>query len=117
MPCESIAYNLKRLGYGTHALHNHTATFYDRNVAYANLGFDSFTPVEMMTDVRYNQLGWECDDVLTGEILSALDSTDGSDYVFGVTVQGHGNTRASRSMKMSLSRADTISMARSRTIS
>ena len=88
--CESIAYNLKRLGYGTHALHNHTATFYDRNVAYANLGFDSFTPVEMMTDVRYNQLGWECDDVLTGEILSALDSTDGPDYVFGVTVQGHG---------------------------
>lgn len=88
--CESVAANLKALGYGTHAIHNHTAVFYDRNVAYSNLGFDSFTPVEMMNGVTYNPLGWERDDVMTSEIISALDSTDGPDLVFGVTVQGHG---------------------------
>ena len=88
--CESIAQNLKTLGYSTHAIHNHTAVFYDRNVAYSSLGFETFTPVEMMTGVTYNLLGWERDDVLTGEIISALDSTESPDFVFTVTVQGHG---------------------------
>lgn len=89
--CESVAFNLKRLGYSTHAIHNHTATFYDRNIAYSYLGFDTFTPVEMMCGVSYNLLGWECDDIMTDEILSALDSTgETPDFVFGVTVQGHG---------------------------
>ncbi|MCI8388528.1 MAG: LTA synthase family protein [Clostridiales bacterium] len=88
--CESIAANLKSLGYSTHAIHNHTATFYDRNVSYASLGFDTFTPVELMSGVRYNPLGWECDDIMTDQILSALNSTAESDFVFAVTVQGHG---------------------------
>ena len=88
--CESIAYDLKAEGYSTHALHNHTATFYNRHIVYANLGFDSFTPAEMMNGLTYNPLGWERDEVLTGEIISALDSSEGSDFVFAVTVQGHG---------------------------
>lgn len=88
--CESIAYDLKAEGYGTHALHNHTATFYNRHIVYSNLGFDSFTPAEMMSELTYNPLGWERDEVLTDEIISALDSTGGSDFVFAVTVQGHG---------------------------
>lgn len=45
-PCETIAYNLKELGYSTHAMHNHTGTFYGRNEVYPNLGFDTFTPAE-----------------------------------------------------------------------
>lgn len=89
-PCESIAYSLKAIGYSTHAIHNHTATFYNRNTVYANLGFDSFTPAEMMNDLTYNPLGWERDEVMTEEILSALDSSDGVDFVFAVTVQCHG---------------------------
>lgn len=88
--CESIANDLKALGYGTHALHNHTATFYDRHKVYSSLGFDTFTPAEMMTELTYNPLGWERDAVLTDEIISALDTTEGSDFVFAVTVQGHG---------------------------
>ncbi|MBQ8509127.1 MAG: LTA synthase family protein [Clostridia bacterium] len=88
--CESIASVLRELGCGTHAIHNHTATFYDRHIVYGNLGFDTFTPIEMMSGVKYNPLGWACDDVMTGEILSALDSTESSDFVFAVTVQGHG---------------------------
>ena len=88
--CESIANDLKSLGYSTHAMHNHTATFYDRHIVYSHLGFDSFTPAEMMNGLTYNPLGWERDEVLTGEIISALDSTEGKDFVFAVTVQGHG---------------------------
>lgn len=88
--CESIAADLRAEGYGTHALHNHTATFYNRHIVYSNLGFDSFTPAELMNGLTYNPLGWERDEVLTDEIISALDMTEGEDFVFAVTVQGHG---------------------------
>ena len=87
----SLATVFSKLGYGTCALHNHTATFYSRNKVYANLGFDTFVPVEYMQDVEYNGIGWEKDSVLTGEIMKALGATDGADFVFAVSVEGHGN--------------------------
>ncbi len=88
--CETAAYNLKELGYTTHALHNHTATFYDRFSVYANLGFDTFTAAEYMKGIEYNAIGWEKDAILTDYIIKALDSTDTRDFVFAVSVQGHG---------------------------
>lgn len=88
--CETINYDLKELGYACHAIHNHQGTFYDRNKVYADLGFDTFTPLEYMNDVEVNPLGWAKDYVLTGEILKALDSTKGLDFVFAISVQAHG---------------------------
>ena len=88
--CESVGYDLKKNGYATHALHDHTATFYDRNIVYKNLGFDSFTPIEYMIAPERNPLGWAKDTVLSDEIVKALDSTEESDFVFAVSVQGHG---------------------------
>lgn len=88
--CESVNYALKDEGYSCHAIHNHTATFYDRNKVYANLGFDTFTPVEYMLHVERNPLGWAKDGVLTEEILKALNSTEGQDFVYTISVQAHG---------------------------
>lgn len=87
---ESICYYLKKLNYSTHAIHNNDATFYDRNQVYTNLGFDTFTSLEYMQNVKYNANNWAEDDVLSGEILKAMDSTDDRDFVFTVTVQAHG---------------------------
>ncbi len=88
--CESIAYDLLRSGYRTHAIHNHEGTFYSRNDVYKNLGFESFTSIEYFKDPTYNSTGWAHDALLTDEILYLLDSTDESDFVFAVSVQGHG---------------------------
>ena len=88
--CETIAYDLASLGYSAHAMHNHTATFYDRYRVYANLGFDTFTPAEHMIGIEYNDLDWEKDKILTKYIMKALESTDTPDFVFAVSVQGHG---------------------------
>ena len=88
--CESMAFNLKELGYTAHAIHNHTGTFYNRNTVYASMGFDDFEPVEYMTDVTRNIIGWSNDSVLTREINLALDSTEGPDYVYAISVQLHG---------------------------
>lgn len=87
---ESVAYDLKEMGYSSHAIHNHTGRFYGRNWVYPDLGFDSFTSVEYMNDVERNPLDWAKDFILTGEITKALESTEGPDYVFAVSVQGHG---------------------------
>ena len=88
--CESVAYDLKNLGYGTHAIHNNRGTFYSRYHVYGNLGFDTFTSLEYMHNVTYNQLGWAKDAVLTDEIMKALKSTDTPDYIYTVAVQTHG---------------------------
>lgn len=88
--CESMPVNLRALGYKSHAIHNNTGTFYRRNTVYGSLGFDTFTPIECMGNVSYNQLEWCLDAPLTDEILRALDSTEEQDFVFTVTVQTHG---------------------------
>ena len=88
--CESIAYNLKAEGYATHALHNNNASFYDRNTVFANLGFDTFTSVEYMQNVRLNPMGWARDAVLNDEIDKILDATTGQDFIYAITVQSHG---------------------------
>ena len=88
--CETICYNLAELGYTSHAFHNHTGTFYNRNIVYKNLGFNTFTPVEYMNSYDVNPLGWAKDYVLEGEIMKAIESTTGNDLVFAVSVQGHG---------------------------
>ena len=87
---ESLASVLRGLGYGTHAVHNNNATFYDRDVVYNNLSFETYTPLEYMSNVEYNALGWAKDSVLTGEILKCLESNDEKNFVFAVSVQPHG---------------------------
>lgn len=88
--CETMATQFKMLGYSTHAMHNHDGTFYDRYIVYKNLGFDTFTPMEYMYDVEHTQKNWEKDNVLTGEIMKTLKSTEDKDFIFTVSVQGHG---------------------------
>jgi phosphoglycerol transferase MdoB-like AlkP superfamily enzyme len=88
--CDSGVYTLKNFGYATHAIHNNTADFYNRNNAYKNLGFDTFTSLEYMYDVDYTAYDWAKDYCLTPAITKTLDSTAGEDFVFAVSVQAHG---------------------------
>ena len=89
--CESAPYVLKNLGYTTHAVHNNEANFYGRRSIFPNLGFDTFTSAEYMPEEEdKNPLGWTKDEVLTDEILKCLDSTNGSDYIYTISTQGHG---------------------------
>lgn len=88
--CETPAFTLKEYGYSSHAVHNHTATFYDRNVVYSSLGFDTFIPLEMMHNPEFTTLGWAKDKILTEQITDCLLSTEGQDFIFTVSVQAHG---------------------------
>ena len=88
--CETIAYDLLASGYRTHAIHNHEGSFYLRNEVYKNLGFEDFTSIEYFKEPTFNETGWAHDALLTEEILCMLAGTAESDFVFAVSVQGHG---------------------------
>lgn len=89
--CESLSFNLKPLGYTTHAMHNNVGTFYDRNTVFSQLGFDTFTSIEYMQDIERTPNNWAKDKVLTSEILQVLNTTKNQDFIYAISVQGHGS--------------------------
>lgn len=88
--CESIAFNLSALGLTAHAIHNNDGTFYGRHEVFSQLGFDTFTPIEYMGSYPTTPLGWAKDNILTEQIMKALNSTEGQDFIYTISVQGHG---------------------------
>ena len=88
---ESVNYDLKELGYSTHAIHNNKGTFYGRNSVFSQLGFDTFTSLEYMNVEEYTPKDWAKDFYLTDEILKCFNSTEGSDFVYTISVQAHGD--------------------------
>ncbi|MGN0506265.1 MAG: LTA synthase family protein [Lachnospiraceae bacterium] len=88
--CESVAYNLKELGFSASAIHNNDGTFYGRNEVFSNLGFDRFDSIEYMQKVELTPLDWAKDKILVGEIMSIMKLTEEKDYIYTISVQGHG---------------------------
>ena len=87
---ESAATAFKSFGYGAHAIHNHSGNFYSRAKVFNTIGFDTFVCKEFMNfDTTPN--GWAKDEVLLEHINDCLDSTEQQDFVFTITVQGHGS--------------------------
>ncbi len=89
--CESIAADLKAIGYGTHAVHNNGGNFYSRVNAFSMMGFDSFTSKELMdiTEFTPNE-GWAEDSILASEVMKTLTCTEGPDLTYVITVGQHG---------------------------
>ena len=87
---ESAATAFKSFGYGAHAVHNHSGNFYSRAKVFNHTGFDTFVCKEFMNfDSTPN--GWAKDEVLLEHINDCLNSTEQQDFVFTITVQGHGS--------------------------
>ena len=89
--CDSVPYALKEIGYNTHAIHNNKATFYSRSTVFPNLGFETYTSKEYMDISNQTPTGWLKDDVLVGAVMDCLESTENQDYIFTISVQGHGD--------------------------
>lgn len=89
--CESAATALSALGYGTHAAHPNGGNFYSRARVFNNTGFDSFTSKEFMNILQTTPNNWAKDDILVEHITDALDSDEQQDFIFAISVQGHGD--------------------------
>lgn len=89
--CESAATALASLGYGTHAAHPNGGNFYSRARVFNNTGFDSFTSKEFMNILQTTPNNWAKDDILVEHITDAMDSDEQQDFIFAISVQGHGD--------------------------
>ncbi|MCL1950246.1 MAG: LTA synthase family protein [Turicibacter sp.] len=90
-PVESLPHNLRPLGYTSHAIHNNTGTFYNRHNVFSSMGFDTFTSSEFMDIGEVTEIGWPTDRLLVDPIFSALNATEGPDFLFVISVQSHGD--------------------------
>lgn len=87
---ETIGFLLKNEGYYNTIIHNNRASFYDRDVVFPNMGYDRYVSSEFMIDLEYTPVGWFKDKCLTYEIFKALKSSEGSDFIYSISVQPHG---------------------------
>lgn len=90
IPVESLCSILKNQGYGAYAIHNNKGSFYDRQHVYDEMGFDAFISLEYMYNIERTSTGWAKDKTLVDDIMKCLRDTDGQDFVFTISVQGHG---------------------------
>lgn len=89
---ESVASDMGTLGYSSHVIHNNGGNFYSRANAFSMMGFDSFTCKEMLDITEYTPIeSWPTDDILIQSTADAMDSTPGHDFVYTITVEGHGD--------------------------
>lgn len=87
---ESAATALAKYGYGTEALHNNGGNFYSRAQVFNDMGFDHYTSKEFMNILQTTPKGWATDDILVPNIMESMDTTEGQDFVFTISVEGHG---------------------------
>ena len=88
--CESLALDLKTIGYSSSMLHSYTGSFYYRNTVYSNLCFDRFVSLEYMDGYTVTPKGWAKDKILEKYILQCMETTDEPDFLYTITVQTHG---------------------------
>ncbi len=88
----SMVRYLKELGYLTYAIHPYKATFWGRDSAYANMGFDKFySMTEMKHQDKYDV--FISDDALTDEIIDRYKErrlvSDAPVFSFNVSIANH----------------------------
>ncbi len=88
---ESAATALEGLGYNSYALHNNGGNFYSRAEVFNNLGFDGYVSEEFMNIRRTTDQGWATDRILVENIMDCLDTSKDSEFIFTITVEGHGS--------------------------
>ena len=89
--CESTAYYLKDQGYRTSVIHNNEGDFYSRNKVFPQLGFETFTSLEYMNGYELTYTGWAKDEILIDEIREIMNTTAEADYIYAISVEGHGD--------------------------
>lgn len=86
----SLASWLRSLGYRTSAIHPHTGSFWQRNIAFPLMGFDTFISEENFGP--HQRAGYYISDKdLTDRIAKKLgDDSDAPQFIFAISMENHG---------------------------
>ena len=86
----SYVQKFKDAGYSTLAVHPYFGSMYKRNFNYPTLGFDEFIDMSSMDDAeRLGNSDYITDEYVFDLILDKLDSGDGKQFIWTVTMQNH----------------------------
>lgn len=88
-PVEALPTILKRQGYESTAIHTYHNWFYGRNNVYQNFDFDRFISQEFFHEPEYSG-PYIRDTELSKRILQEIYKTDKPDFIYAVSMQGHG---------------------------
>ena len=86
----SLVSQFNDLGYYTVGMHPYSASGWQRNEVYPYLGFDDTYFSKDFQNKRYVR-GYVSDETMYDQIISIDESTDEPLFVFGVTMQNHGD--------------------------
>lgn len=86
---DSLAKDLKELGYVATAMHPQNPVNYHRDKIYQQLGFGEFLSIDDFGDAPYFHNG-VCDYVTYDKILELLRTDERPQFIFDVTMQNHG---------------------------
>ena len=86
---DSLAKDLKELGYVVTAMHPQNPVNYHRDKIYQQLGFGEFLSIDDFGDAPYYHNG-VCDYVTYDKILELLRTDERPQFIFDVTMQNHG---------------------------
>lgn len=88
-PIEALPTILKKQGYETTAIHTYDNWFYGRNNVYQNFDFDKFISKEFFHNPEYSGQ-YIRDTELSRRILEEMKKTDKPDFIYAISMQGHG---------------------------
>ncbi len=89
-PVNSIAWELKALGYSTVAIHPNAAQFYNRHIAMPKLGFDKFISRKDFTVLQPKHGTYINDDDLNSKIIAQLDAANEPTFIMAISMENHG---------------------------
>jgi phosphoglycerol transferase MdoB-like AlkP superfamily enzyme len=77
-------------GYKTFAVHGNAGGFWNRDKAFAEMGFDRFiTRIDFPAGAKTD--GWFLsDEAMTDQIMAVLDKSSAPTLIFAVSIEGHG---------------------------
>ncbi|MCQ6276857.1 sulfatase-like hydrolase/transferase [Bacillus sp. V3B] len=89
-PVHSLATTFSELDYHTTAIHTYHSWFYRRNEVYKHLGFDKFTSLETLGNKPKIDGMFTDDEVINDLIINEMKKTENPDFIYTITMQGHG---------------------------
>ena len=88
-PMPSLATFFRSEGYSAIAVHPFQEWFWNRREVYKRFGFEEFRSEETLPPME-KRGAFASDDALTNEIIQTVDAAEKPQFLFAVTLQGHG---------------------------
>ncbi|MGN8151808.1 LTA synthase family protein [Agrobacterium sp. 22094] len=94
-PVPSLATFFRSEGYSAVAVHPFQEWFWNRREVYKHFGFEEFRSEETLPPME-KRGAFASDAALTNEIIQTVDAAEKPQFLFAVTLQGHGPYEANR---------------------